>query len=952
MKLTHSLIIALLLLWPMTAHSQFRHFTMAEGLPSNTIHGLFQDSDGFIWAGTSSGLSYHNGRRFVPIESIPGKAVYSICEPFQDGNLWVGTSEGVYKVNRESRTSEPIPITIDGRTLSELSAFRIVSDADHSVWVGSYGSGMFRYSPETDSWKHYKTVGKGVRYILTGIDKSVWVCAGDPYLYRYNTAKDDFDTIQVKDKFSSEPMVGAVCSCQDSNGDIWVCSVDAKLFKLSLIDMQSVMISFSFPEETITPRAIVERSPGELVIGTNSGLISFNTREMSLSRLDKGTRNHNGMLNDRFVHSLLKDIDGGLWIGTFFGGVNYITSGTNSISTIYPGIDCGNIISVMSETGDDTVLIGSDDGGLSIYNIRSGNYIRKDIDPSNRNLNIHALLSEYEDIWLGTFGNGLYRLDQNLHIKRHYTQADVDTGDMNVYSAFRDKSRGLWIGTKRGIAFYDKDNDCFTRALELEDNSDVTDIVEFGGDLWFASQGRGLIHYDTSSKNFEIIQQTDESMPKSITCLQVYDDLLYFGGDEVLATIDNTGKIVFMDGALRKNERVQGMVADNSGLWITTNQGLICFENSTSALYYDSYDGLMNNQFTQKSILRLSNGRILVGTNGGMNSFRPAELKNSQIHRPLKVAITEFAEIAQNGLRVALPISERIVLRRDIYSFAIDFSAINYQSRNKVVYKYRLNGYESKWNTVSSDELVNGLIYGDVSPGLYTFEVMAAPTGKDAFGESSSIHIEVRSSVKAQIKKTLLYSLIIGLILALVYSLLTNLTFKAMRSQSIGLMLGTGMRISDGTRKSGTVESSKRQSPLSKSSIELRTILLLGGGKNADDKFISGVCAFVSENISNSALSVEDIAQEMNVSRATVFNKIKSNLDTTPNQMIKLMRLERAADELCKYNVRVSDVYDSVGFVSASYFTKLFHKEFGVTPKDFSKKYKDGQTWRKDIFSL
>ena len=102
----------------------------------------------------------------------------------------------------------------------------------------------------------------------------------------------------------------------------------------------------------------------------------------------------------------------------------------------------------MAESGDATVLIGSDDGGLSVYNTRTGDYSRVDIVPSHLNLNIHALLLETDDIWIGTYGNGLYRLDGNLAAKRHYTLNDVDKGDMNVYSAYRDKEGTLWIGTK------------------------------------------------------------------------------------------------------------------------------------------------------------------------------------------------------------------------------------------------------------------------------------------------------------------------------------------------------------------------------------------------------------------------------------------------------------------------------------------------------------------------
>ena len=330
-----SLLLTLILI-PGASWAQFRYFTKTEGLPSNTVNNLFQDSDGFIWACTSAGLSYHNGKRFIPVETLSGKTVYCVCEPFNNGELWIGTSEGLYSVKRESRVVEPIVINLEGQDLSGLSIFRIATDSDHNVWIGGYGAGIFGYSPKSGKWKKYDSVGKTVRHILIGKDKSVWVCAADKYIYRYNVAKDDFDVIPIRDKFSSVAMTMAACACQDSNGDVWICSVDSKLFKLSLIDMQSIMIPFDFPLETITPRAIEERTVGELVIGTNSGLLSFDTRHLTFSRLDKGDRNHNGTLNDKFVHALLKDIDGGLWIGTYFGGVNYMPSGANYVDTIYP----------------------------------------------------------------------------------------------------------------------------------------------------------------------------------------------------------------------------------------------------------------------------------------------------------------------------------------------------------------------------------------------------------------------------------------------------------------------------------------------------------------------------------------------------------------------------------------------------------------------------------------
>lgn len=944
------LTLIILLLCSIGAYAQFQYFTTSNGLPSNMVNGLFQDSEGFIWAGTSAGLSYHNGKKFEPIESLSGKSVYSICEPADAGNLWVGTAEGLFLVNKESRTTTPIQIKTEEKTVSGIAVFRIMADREQHIWVGGYrsGGGLYGYSMESGTWKDYGLVGKTVRHILYGIDKSIWVCAGEGSIYRYNRARDDFDAIPIKDKFSSVQMDLAECACQDSNGDLWICSRGGRLFKLSLIDMQSVMFPMSFPGETVTPRTIVEQSPGNLIIGTNSGLVSFDTNNLTFDRMDKGDRSSSGRLNDRFIHSMYKDIDGGLWIGTYFGGVNYMPSGANIVEAVDPPPGCGNIISVMAESGDATVLVGSDDGGLSLYNTRTGNYSRADIDPKSRNLNIHAILSEYEDVWIGTFGNGLYRLDTKMKLKRHYTQEDIDKGDMNVYSAYRDGTGRLWIGTKNGIASYDKESDRFVRLLELEDNSDVTDITEFGNNIWFVSQGCGLIRYSVAEGSFEILSEKDNDAPRSLTCLIVYEGDLYAGGNSELVKVDLQGRITPIDGVLHKNSVVCGMMADYTGLWISAKDGLFCYEKGGKSSFFNSGNGLRNEQISQNSILRLSNGKMLVGTAGGLNSFRPAELKENIIRRPLKVSITEFAEIAPNGLRKRHPISNNVILEKANSSFAIDFSAINYQSKSTVLYKYRLAGHDPSWNIGTQEDLENGLIYSQLRPGFYTFEVAAAPSEHDEFGSLSKIGINIRPSVKSIIFFLVQGIIFLLLLCGLIASWMANKSFKVLRSQSIGLALGLNSLVLH-KGPNGRNQTGSSLTHALKPSQEFRNMILLDISSGGGDKFVSGVCSYVLENLSNQNLSAEDIAREMNISRATVFNKIKTALGMTPNQMIKFIRLEKAADELCKYNVRVSDVLYSVGFESGSYFTKLFRNEFGITPKEFSRIYKDGKTWRNEI---
>lgn len=107
------------------------------------------------------------------------------------------------------------------------------------------------------------------------------------------------------------------------------------------------------------------------------------------------------------------------------------------------------------------------------------------------------------------------------------------------------------------------------------------------------------------------------------------------------------------------------------------------------------------------------------------------------------------------------------------------------------------------------------------------------------------------------------------------------------------------------------------------------------------NKFSGEVYNLILRRLSDPSLSIDALSREMGVSRATIFNKIRSQTGLTPNVLIRKIRLEKAAELLRKPNVRVSEIYDQTGFISGSYFSKLFKEEFGITPKEFCDKGKD-----------
>jgi hypothetical protein len=151
----------------------------------------------------------------------------------------------------------------------------------------------------------------------------------------------------------------------------------------------------------------------------------------------------------------------------------------------------------------------------------------------------------------------------------------------------------------------------------------------------------------------------------------------------------------------------------------------------------------MSESFNINSSVKLSSGEMLIGTDRGINSLRPSTLKNSIKPRNLKVVITDFNEIGKNGKRNRCSIVNDIVLTNKSASFTIDFVALNYQSQSKNFYRYRLSGYEDNWNYLTRDRLFRDIVYTYIRPGKYKFEVCAAQSSTNEFGDITTLEINV-----------------------------------------------------------------------------------------------------------------------------------------------------------------------------------------------------------------
>ncbi|MBD0401985.1 two-component regulator propeller domain-containing protein [Flammeovirga sp. EKP202] len=106
-----------------------------------------------------------------------------------------------------------------------------------------------------------------------------------------------------------------------------------------------------------------------------------------------------------------------------------------------------------------------------------------------------------------------------------------------------------------------------------------------------------------------------------------------------------------------------------------------------------------------------------------------------------------------------------------------------------------------------------------------------------------------------------------------------------------------------------------------------------------DEQLLEEAMMYIEQNLENSDLNVEHLCKELGVSRSQLYRKVKTMTNMSISEFIRTIRLKRAAQILQVDGSSILDVMDKVGFNNPSYFTRTFKKQFGVSPKEYSKQF-------------
>ena len=568
-------------------------------------------------------------------------------------------------------------------------------------------------------------------------------------------------------------------------------------------------------------------------------------------------------------------------------------------------------VTSIRQVGDDRIWIGSKDGTLQLYDpeMNSVGYLTPDgrIQTQHRSFAPSAISSietgQDGSIWVASRYDGLYRLqgEAGRYSVRHYGAGQLANDE--VFSVSIDGRGRVWAATFRGgLDLFDGEG--FTHFLS---GLRVRRVCEVQDGILLVGTGDGLFAIDARSddpEQFRIHQhnfdpdRSDGLPANDITFITVgpkgeiwlataNEGICRLLSPDPLAETLLFRQISASDGLA--SDVVLSVICDTQGvLYATSERSISRIGPGTDAVSTFRQEDFPRPFLFSGAAPQRIGGNLCLGTSKGLICIDPQQLDTDDYVPPM--VLTGISIDNANVNRMALPIR----LARNERDLTLRFAALDYRGNDAIRYAFKMDDTE-EW--IVSDSHTAYLL--NLSPGAHRFSIRSTNERGQWMDNTLQVPIYARPKFFETTGGKALIAL--GLIA------LCLLLYSAIR---LYLQMRTQIEIKR------SLEKSRRRSISS---------------------FVQDLTRIIEQDIANPDLSIAQIAERMNMSRSSLYNRIKSDTGMSPSAFLNEIRLKRAVQLLEADETRVSEVAYSVGFNDPKYFARCFRKRFNISPSNYRK---------------
>ena len=643
---------------------------MTNGLMVNCLVGGYRND---IWAGTEEGVRRINMSN-LSLEREGYLLDEHITQLATNGyNIFVGTKSG--KIYRINYGEDPLLLKNYGKEITGLFV-----DSHGLIWFSDPGDGAYRLNVQNGDIKFFNQRVMSPEFTSRGAEFSeaigtVWVRMNHGGFGYYNREKDEVEY------FHNDPSnpwnlcntVGAQLPMDD--GVVWESTIRRGLEKLELqkntITRTLLMPESDNPMDNEVRAMCYDKKRRLTFLCNKHGCIFIkNAKNQPVGTI---THDSNGKPIGR-PYGMSMDSKGNYWVCDKDNGLYKITP--------------------------------KDKGGYTVINI-----CHNDNDPWSLSANsaYQAVEDREGNIWVATYGGGVNILRKNkagkyiaMHAKnalKHYPASSYQ----KVRTIAIAKDGKVWAGTTDGILIMSLQKNNITiekmkEPEELEKGLMSNDIINLAcapnGTMWVGTNSGGLSH--TVKK-------------------------------------DENGAWIFKNFSIEDglpSEEIRGITFDeHNNVWFSTDHILCSYDVKKNIFTtFSQLDGVDDTMCSEGAAITGNHGDILFGTLNGYYTVNRSKLKNST-GSLLKLHITDFYlndELQSPRLTDTYPYyvpeNKRVIIPSNNMMFSFRFAALNYQLQHRVVYQYKLDGYDKDWQNADKSRKAS---YSDIPAGTYYFQVKA-----------------------------------------------------------------------------------------------------------------------------------------------------------------------------------------------------------------------------------
>lgn len=685
-----------------------------DGLPGSGVTAVIQSRDGYLWIGTRNGLARFDGVRFTVFDgsNTPEMQSPHVTSLFEDreGTLWIGHETGELTCYKERRFHA---FHIPGAWHSGR-IYSINADSAGDVWVLNDDRELVRVkdglviSPLPDSAGHLLALTR---------------CPAGGLWIQRNSEVAVLQDGQLKhsrfDESTVSRYIQGIGASRD--GGLWVMT-ESRVRKWK--DGRWTEDLGTAPWGLAVVDTLIETRGGYLAAATSDhGLCLIFPGKGSLQFWRA-----NGFPDD-WITSVCEDREGNLWVGTGNSGLVMLRAG--NITTVSPPDQWqGRRVLSVACGSDGTLWIGTEGAGL--YSFHSGSWTNF---ADEAGLSHHYVWSVVLDaqgrIWAGTWGGGLFVRNGS----RFEIPSELTNFNPTLPALLALPHEGLLAGTGFGLAQYQSGKITWLARRPELPLPDVRAVARTSdGTVWFGTFGGGLgLWKDGTLRLFRREQGLSSDF---IQCLRLESDETLWIGTYAGLNRMKDGHLV----AITKNQGLQNdMICDieDDGLgyyWISSHHGIMrvnraelnrCADGQTKQLHcltYGMSDGLPTLECSggfQPAACRTEDGRLWFPTGKGLVAVDPHNVISNILAPPVLIErllvddqVVNESPTPESPIRIA-PGQHR---------FEFQFTALSFTAPEKVRFRYRLEGLETKWVEAQSPR---SAYYSHLSPGNYRFQVLA-----------------------------------------------------------------------------------------------------------------------------------------------------------------------------------------------------------------------------------